>query len=210
MKLTNNLHLVPRPGMRQALPPRPLRGSIMFTSWWPCVPLLHSKVEALLSCKSISCKCSGMNPLRMSCLCTVSPGPLRSLSATVRICYAVGSSLDMVSCLCSNECNEQYYLTISRLEVGICFVSKSFRTGRLERELQMVQLSATNCSCNAILWVSLMSFATITLCVASQWVFIVVSVYFFMTQSGNFWIHPPTLLNDSTSNAEVIWRSMRW
>jgi hypothetical protein len=30
-------------------------------------------------------------------------------------------------------------------------VSKSFRTGRLERELQMVQLSATMCSCIAIL-----------------------------------------------------------
>jgi hypothetical protein len=31
-------------------------------------------------------------------------------------------------------------------------VFKSFRTGRLERELQMVQLSATRCSCIAILW----------------------------------------------------------
>jgi len=31
-------------------------------------------------------------------------------------------------------------------------VSKSFRTGRLEWELQMVQLSATRCSCIAILW----------------------------------------------------------
>jgi hypothetical protein len=30
-------------------------------------------------------------------------------------------------------------------------VSKSFRTGRLERELQMVKLSATRCSCIAIL-----------------------------------------------------------
>jgi hypothetical protein len=30
-------------------------------------------------------------------------------------------------------------------------VSKSFRTGRLERELQMVQLSAIRCGCNAIL-----------------------------------------------------------
>jgi hypothetical protein len=30
-------------------------------------------------------------------------------------------------------------------------VFKSFRTGRLERELQMVQLSATRCSCIAIL-----------------------------------------------------------
>jgi hypothetical protein len=43
-------------------------------------------------------------------------------------------------------------------------VSKSFRTGRLERELQMVQVSATRCSCIAILWVSLMSLAAITLC----------------------------------------------
>jgi hypothetical protein len=50
-------------------------------------------------------------------------------------------------------------------------VSKSFRSGLLERELQMVQLSAM--SCIAILWVSLVSFAAITLCVVSQWVFIV-------------------------------------
>jgi hypothetical protein len=41
-------------------------------------------------------------------------------------------------------------------------VSTSFRTGRLERELQMLQLSATRCSCVTILWVSLVSFATLT------------------------------------------------
>jgi hypothetical protein len=41
----------------------------------------------------------------------------------------------------------------------------------------MVQLSATRCSCIAVLWVSLVSFIAITLCVASQRVFIVV-VYF--------------------------------
>jgi hypothetical protein len=57
-------------------------------------------------------------------------------------------------------------------------VSRSFRTGRLERELQMVPLSATRCSCIAILWVSLVSFAVITLCVPSQRVFIVPVVYF--------------------------------
>jgi hypothetical protein len=45
-------------------------------------------------------------------------------------------------------------------------VSKSFWTCSLEQELQMVQLPATRCSCIAILWVSLVSFATITLCVA--------------------------------------------
>jgi hypothetical protein len=56
-------------------------------------------------------------------------------------------------------------------------VSKSFRTGLLERELKMVQLSATRCSCIDILWVSLASFDAITLCIASERVFIVV-VYF--------------------------------
>jgi hypothetical protein len=55
-------------------------------------------------------------------------------------------------------------------------VSKSFRTGHLVRELQMVQLSVTRCSCIAILRVSLVNFATITLCVAFR-VFIVL-VYF--------------------------------
>jgi hypothetical protein len=58
-------------------------------------------------------------------------------------------------------------------------VSISFRTGRLERELQTVQLSATRCSCIAILWVSLGSFAAITLRVASQRV-LIVPVYFVM------------------------------
>jgi hypothetical protein len=39
------------------------------------------------------------------------------------------------------------------------------------------------------------SFAALTLCVASQRVFIVVTVvvYFVMTQLGNFWIHPRTM-----------------
>jgi hypothetical protein len=53
-------------------------------------------------------------------------------------------------------------------------VSKSFRIGRLERELQMLKLSVARCSCIAILWVSLASFAAITICVASQRVFIFV------------------------------------
>jgi hypothetical protein len=35
------------------------------------------------------------------------------------------------------------------------------------------------------LWVNLVSFAAITICVASQRVFIVVSVYFVITHSGN-------------------------
>jgi hypothetical protein len=44
----------------------------------------------------------------------------------------------------------------------------------------MVRLSATRCSYIAIFLVSIVSFAFITLCVASQRVFIVVSVYFFI------------------------------
>jgi hypothetical protein len=56
-------------------------------------------------------------------------------------------------------------------------ITKSFRTGRLEQELKMIQLCAIRCSCIVILWVILVSFAAITLCVASQRVFIVV-VYF--------------------------------
>jgi hypothetical protein len=79
-----------------------------------------------------------------------------------------------------------HWWTVITMDINICNheakwlyegASKSFQTGRLERELQMVQLSATRYSYITILWVSLVSFATITLCVASQHVFVVV-VYF--------------------------------
>jgi len=56
-------------------------------------------------------------------------------------------------------------------------VSKSFWTGRLEQELKIVKPSATRCNYIAILWVNLMHFAGITLCVASQRVIPKVSVY---------------------------------
>jgi hypothetical protein len=69
-------------------------------------------------------------------------------------------------------------LKLHAKQIYIRGVSKSFRTGRLERELQMVQLSATRCSCIA-LWVSLLSFATITLRIASQRVTPKVSVHLF-------------------------------
>jgi len=70
-------------------------------------------------------------------------------------------------------------------------VSKSFWTGCLERELQMVELSATRWSCIAILWVSLVSFADIILCVASQRVIIVVTATDLIIESvRKLWIHP--------------------
>jgi hypothetical protein len=62
-------------------------------------------------------------------------------------------------------------------------VSKSFRTGCQAQDLQMVQLSATRCSCIAILLVSLVSFAPITRCVASQRVFFVVVFVYFVIDS---------------------------
>jgi hypothetical protein len=51
----------------------------------------------------------------------------------------------------------------------------------------MVQLSATTCFCIAILRVSLVSFAAITLYVASQCVFV---VDFVSDSVRKFWIHP--------------------
>jgi hypothetical protein len=86
-------------------------------------------------------------------------------------------------------------------------VSKSFRTGCLDRELQMVQLSATRCSCIAILWVSLLRFDAMSLCVASQRVFIVVSVFHYR-QSVTFGIHPriscQTIHNILTSSENAV------
>jgi hypothetical protein len=87
-------------------------------------------------------------------------------------------------------------------------ISKSFRTGRLERELQMVQLSATRYSCIAILWVSLVSFAAITPCVASQRVFIVVNIYFVIDSVRKLLDTPPYfdwIVRDMTT-LKVIWR----
>jgi hypothetical protein len=90
-------------------------------------------------------------------------------------------------------------------------VSKSFRSGSLERELQMVQLSATRCSCIAILWVSLLSFAVIILCVASQWVYCCCLFRYRLSPETfgytlvNYWIIL-RLFNDAVSTTEVIKR----
>jgi hypothetical protein len=54
----------------------------------------------------------------------------------------------------------------------------------------MVQLYATRCSCIAILWVSLVSFAAITLCIASQRSFIIISIYFVIDSVRNLLVTP--------------------
>jgi hypothetical protein len=78
-------------------------------------------------------------------------------------------------------------------------VSNSFRTYRLERELQGIQLSATRCSCIAVLWVSLVNFAAITLCVASQWVFLVLVVYFVINSVRKLLGTPPYVFDALSS-----------
>jgi hypothetical protein len=85
-------------------------------------------------------------------------------------------------------------------------VPKSFRAGRLERELQMVQLSATRSNCIAILWVSLVSFVAIILCVASQLVFIVVRLYFVIDSVLELF-DTPSYLNQGSGG--FLWRR-RW
>jgi hypothetical protein len=79
----------------------------------------------------------------------------------------------------------------------------------------MVQLSATKCSCIAILWVSLVSFDAITLCVVSQRVLMLLFISL-STYSGNFWIYPrtfvfeqwtviPTMNNDIMTAGRLTW-----
>jgi hypothetical protein len=58
---------------------------------------------------------------------------------------------------------------------------------------QVSGLAAWSENCKWYSSLPLVQFATITLCVASQQVFIVVGD-FIMTQSGNFWIHPHTVM----------------
>jgi hypothetical protein len=68
----------------------------------------------------------------------------------------------------------------------------------------MVQLSTTRCSCIAILWVSLVSSAAITLYVASQQVFIVASIYFVII-SVRKRLDTPSY-NTNTNTSEQVWR----
>jgi hypothetical protein len=63
----------------------------------------------------------------------------------------------------------------------------------------MIQLSATRYSCIAILLVSLVSFVAITLCVASQRVFICI-VYFFMNSVQKLSVTPSSFVVHSESS----------
>jgi hypothetical protein len=122
--------------------------------------------------------------------------------------YEVGTTLAPFSA-------QQYQLSMRGQEVCVVLrykcVSKSFRTGRLERELRMVQLSATRCSCIAILWVSLVSFVAITLCVASQVVIPKVSIYFVIDSVRKLWDTPSKSTYVGKQKIITWWRhQMLW
>jgi hypothetical protein len=102
---------------------------------------------------------------------------------------------------CSVKHRDSFFVYINHKYEG---VSQILRTGHLERELQMVQLSATRCSYIAILRVSPVSSAAITLHVASQRIIPKVSVYFVLIQSGNFWIHPHTYDREFCIQSQLI------
>jgi hypothetical protein len=114
-----------------------------------------------------------------------------SVGGSAWLCYYVSLCILWLLVM-SVSCNSVYVsrclVLVWRVWFSFLFniyegVSKRFWTGRLEWELQMVQLSASRCICIATLWVSVMSFAIITLCVASQLMFIIVIVVYFVIDS---------------------------
>jgi hypothetical protein len=53
-------------------------------------------------------------------------------------------------------------------------------------------VSATRCGCIAILSVSLVSFASITLCIASQQLFVIVAFVYFVIESARKLLDTPS------------------
>jgi acetolactate synthase regulatory subunit len=141
---------------------------------------------------STSCCChyklKGMDACVCVCVCVcvcmyVCTGTLKEIRIRQNV---YNTAITYITCVCLYVC----VYTRAHTYEG---VSRSFRTGRLERELQMVQLSATRCSCIAISWVSLVSFAAITLCVASQ------RVVYFVINSVRKLLDTPSYIKKGTS-----------
>jgi hypothetical protein len=80
---------------------------------------------------------------------------------------------------------------------------KVSRLAAWSKKVQMVQLSATRCSCITIVWVSPVSFTAITICVASQWVFIVVNIYFVIDSVQKLLDTPSYTLLDWRRDEEI-------
>jgi hypothetical protein len=71
-------------------------------------------------------------------------------------------------------CKPTFSATVALREWVVRGCIRKFPDWTTGARTQMVQFSATRCRCIDILWVSLLSFAAVTLCVASQRVFVVV------------------------------------
>jgi hypothetical protein len=150
--------------------------------------------ESFVSAYSENPLCSGRHPRRANGCPPPRAAQARTLSGSKpwsqTLPVQTSDEPDSEVCLGRRNCRQTKRLkelrVFGRKTKG---VSKSFRTGRLERELQMVQLSATSCSCIAILWVRLVSFAAITLWKTQQRVIPKVCILL-STQSGKFWISP--------------------
>jgi hypothetical protein len=106
---------------------------------------------------------------------------------------------------CTLPYRNLFFWTQSIAQNGFYLASKTvatrgciqiLQTGRLERELKMVQLSATRRSCIAILWVSLVSFAAITLWMQQQWIIPKVSVYFVIDSVRKILVTPLYIILD--------------
>jgi hypothetical protein len=70
-------------------------------------------------------------------------------------------------------------------------VSKSFRTGRLERKLQMVQLSAIMRSCDILCQSSEFHHHNTLCCFSTSVLLLLLLLLISLSnQSGKFWIHP--------------------
>jgi len=112
---------------------------------------------------------------------------------------------------CTLPYRNLFFWTQSIAQNGFYLASKTvatrgciqiLQTGRLERELKMVQLSATRRSCIAILWVSLVSFAAITLWMQQQWIIPKVSVYFVIDSVRKILVTPLYIIQRISTSFE--------
>jgi hypothetical protein len=125
------------------------------------------------------------SPLLVPILSQMNPTPD---SISLRLCVTLYSINNNLQDLKSISMTKMFIYNIKINLLTLCVfgmpefifegVPKSFRTGRLEQELQMVELSATRCNCITTLWVSLVSFAAIPFVFASQRVIPTISVNF--------------------------------
>jgi hypothetical protein len=133
---------------------------------------------------------------------TVHPLPIsteRNPSLLLRRFVTINKSFNWGGLVC--RCRLSFVDRIPTREIRRCI--QTFPDWPPGARTARVQLYATRCSCFATLWVSLMSFAAITLYVASQRVVIVVSVYF-VIDSVQKLSDTPSYIVISCNNATIM------